>query len=97
MSANPFRADPELCAIGQQSAAERRRRRQLLAQRANRPDDGPERSALQAACARYAERHGVLEAHGVLALELARYTPDLPGPRSAARDEAERLFKRGGA
>ena len=97
MSANPFRADPELCAIGQQSAAERRRRRQLLSQRASRPDDGPERSALQAACARYAERHGVLEAHGVLALELARYTPDLPGPRGAARDEAERLFKRGGA
>jgi hypothetical protein len=93
MTANPFRADPEQCAIGQQSAADRRKRRQLASQRAARPHDTIERLALQAACARYAEAHGAYETMGLLALELSRYAPDLPGPQRQARAEAERLFR----
>ncbi len=93
MSSNPFRTDPERCAIGQQTKAFRRKRRQFAAQRAYRPNDAEERAALQAACARYAEAHGAVEMLGVLSLELARYTPDLPEPKRQARAQAERLFK----
>jgi hypothetical protein len=70
-----------------------RKRRQLAAQRAARPNDTIERLALQAACARYAEAHGAYETMGLLALELARYAPDLPGLQRQARAEAERLFR----
>jgi hypothetical protein len=93
MTANPFRADPEQYAIGQQSAAARRKRRQLASQRAGRPDDAAERAALQAACARYAEAHGAYETMGLLSLELARYAPALPAPQRQARANAERLFR----
>ena len=94
---NPFRVDPEVCAIGRETAATRRRRAALATARAHRPDDAPERKAIQDAAARYADRHGAYELHGLLCLEAARYAPNVRVLSGQERlEEAERLFSRGG-
>ena len=93
---DPFRADPEACAISRQTAAERRRRAALAAARAHRPNDAAERQAIQEATARYAAAHGAYELHGLLCLEAARYAPQVASPAREARLAAERIFPAGG-